>query len=94
MIFPIQETEASGGFLEQVSSAFSSDLFMSWEFWTVMSVILLIGEILTAGYSIGPNRDPVLKVTQRYAFSPATVTGLSSDGATKRPDIPDEKAKT
>lgn len=53
MILPIQETQEAGGFLEQVSQAFSSDMFMSWEFWTVMSVILLIGEILTAGFLLG-----------------------------------------
>lgn len=61
MILPKQETQSSGSFFEQVSEAFSNDIFMSWEFWTVMSVILLIGEILTAGFLLG-------------AFVPGTVT--------------------
>jgi membrane protein implicated in regulation of membrane protease activity len=53
MILPQQDSPESGGFFEQVRQAFDSDMFMSWEFWIMVTVILVIGEILTAGFLLG-----------------------------------------
>ena len=49
----LQQNSDSGGFFDQVSQALSSDIFMSWEFWAIASTILLIGEVLTAGFLLG-----------------------------------------
>ncbi len=49
----ILSLQESPGFFEQVFEAFSPDILMSWEFWTVLSALLLVGEILTAGFLLG-----------------------------------------
>lgn len=52
----LQDSEAateSQGFFSQLAEAFSPEVLMSWEFWTVASAVLLVGEILTAGFLLG-----------------------------------------
>jgi membrane protein implicated in regulation of membrane protease activity len=53
MSHPLFPQEESTGFLAQVAEALSPELFMSWEFWTTLTVILLLGEVLTAGFLLG-----------------------------------------
>ena len=53
-MLPILQESASGqGFLEQLQEAFTPDLFTSWEFWAILSAVLLIGEVLTASFLLG-----------------------------------------
>jgi len=53
MRLPPFPQEEAPGFLAQVAEALSPELFMSWEFWTTLTVVLLLGEILTAGFLLG-----------------------------------------
>lgn len=43
----------SKGFFEELAEGFSPEVFMSWEFWTVVTAVLLVGEVLTAGFLLG-----------------------------------------
>ncbi len=45
--------ESSQSFFEQLSEFLQSDVFTSWEFWVVVTAVLLIGEVLTAGFLLG-----------------------------------------
>ena len=55
MIFDLlpQDDIDSVGFFAQVAAALDPEKFMSWEFWLIASVLLLIGEILTSGFLLG-----------------------------------------
>jgi membrane protein implicated in regulation of membrane protease activity len=48
-----QDPQSTQSFSEQVSEFVNPDVFTSWEFWLVAAVVLLIGEILTAGFLLG-----------------------------------------
>lgn len=84
-MLPFQETEQS--FFEQFSDFFHEDVFASWEFWVVLSGILLIGEVLTAGFLLGAFVPGTLLAAlfatfgwsmeaQLIAFATGTVVGL------------------
>ncbi len=52
----LQTSESEPTFWEELAEFFSSDSIVdlvSWEFWLVMTIVLLAGEILTAGFLLG-----------------------------------------
>jgi len=53
MRLPSFPQEEAPGFLAQVTEALSPERFLSWEFWTILTVVLLVGEVLTAGFLLG-----------------------------------------
>ena len=46
-MLPIQETVS---FFDQVRDAFQLETFTAWHFWTLLTVLFLVGEVLTAGF--------------------------------------------
>jgi membrane protein implicated in regulation of membrane protease activity len=48
-----QDPQPPQSFSEQVSEFVNPEIFTSWEFWLVAAVVLMIGEILTAGFLLG-----------------------------------------
>ena len=46
-MLPIQETQS---FFDQVAESFQLETFTAWHFWTLLTVLFLVGEVLTAGF--------------------------------------------
>jgi len=88
MLYFLQESASEQGFLAQLQEALSPDLFTSWEFWAILSGILLIGETLTAGFLLGAFLPGTILAclaavsgwgmeTQLAGFSLGTLVGLA-----------------
>jgi membrane protein implicated in regulation of membrane protease activity len=88
MLYFLQESASEQGFLAQLQEALSPDLFTSWEFWAILSGLLLIGEALTAGFLLGAFLPGTVLAclaavsgwgmeTQLAGFSLGTLVGLA-----------------
>jgi membrane protein implicated in regulation of membrane protease activity len=88
MLYFLQESASEQGFLAQLQEALTPDLFTSWEFWAILSGILLIGEALTAGFLLGAFLPGTILAcvaavsgwgmeTQLAGFSLGTLVGLA-----------------
>lgn len=88
MLYFLQESASEQGFLAQVQEALTPDLFTSWEFWAIMTGLLLIGEALTAGFLLGAFLPGTVLAclaavsgwgmeTQLAGFSLGTLVGLA-----------------
>jgi membrane protein implicated in regulation of membrane protease activity len=85
-----QESEASLTFWEQVAQFFGAENpadLLSWEFWLVLTILLVAGEILTMGFLLGAMVPGTLLAgllaafgmsmsIQLLGFSIGTVAGL------------------
>ena len=52
----LQTSESEPTFWQELTAFFSSDNIadlVSWEFWLIATIALLVGEILTAGFLLG-----------------------------------------
>lgn len=88
MLYLLQESASEQGFLAQLQEALTPDLFTSWEFWAILSGVLLIGEALTAGFLLGAFLPGTVLAclaavsgwgmeTQLAGFSLGTLVGLA-----------------
>lgn len=88
MLYFLQEPASEQGFLAQLQEALTPDLFTSWEFWAILSGVLLIGEALTAGFLLGAFLPGTILAclaavsgwgmeTQLAGFSLGTLVGLA-----------------
>jgi len=89
LLFP-QDSAVSANFWDQLAHFFGAESpadLMSWEFWLVLTILLLAGEILTAGFLLGALTPGTLLAglfaafgasmsLQFLAFSVGTVGGL------------------
>ncbi|MCX8228710.1 MAG: NfeD family protein [Planctomycetota bacterium] len=47
------QNEESLGFLSQLAEFMAPETLLSWEFWAILSVVLLVAEVITAGFLVG-----------------------------------------
>ena len=47
------QSEESSGFLSQLAEFLRPEVLLSWEFWAITTIVLLVAEVLTAGFLLG-----------------------------------------